>query len=836
MSQYEKLGVFYLGTENRDLDGDGRADYMLFDSRDLVTHAMIVGMTGSGKTGLGIDMIEEAAMDGIPTIVVDPKGDMGNLLLTFPDLSPKDFEPWVHPEEAEAERITVNELAAKKAEIWRKGLADSMQDGERIRVLRQNAEFALYTPGGQFGRPLSLEGMFRKPAPAAMEDAEVLQEVVSTTATSLLHLVGIKDADPVSSKEHVFLSTLIQKTWQDGYDLTIQSLIHWISQPPIKTIGVMDIDTYLPEKERTALAFRFNNLIASPAFKAFMDGEPFDIPSLLYTDKGKPKVSVLSIAHLADAERMFFVTLLLNRMIAWMRTEQGTSSLRALFYMDEVFGYFPPIANPPAKKPLLTLLKTARAYGLGIVLATQNPGDIDYKGLSNVGTWFVGRLTTERDRTRLLEGMADESIEGISRAELGKLIAGLHPRQFLLRPVRGGEPILFQTRFAMSYLAGPLTRDQVRLLVSQSGYLPQAAAPATEPTQIPVPPGPDRGFFVPEGTPEPFVPKSSEEGIPAPVPAPVPPPAAAGLTGPPIEQVSVAPQAASGIPVSYLSGTPGQTYKPTLAGYLTVYIKDDKRNISHTENVSRFTPLGGGVVPVEWDNKLDLDLALADLDTEPPAGAIYADLPPEAKLKTSFTAWQRALVDTVWRESAVEVREHKKLGLVSELDEEERDFVARVNMVAREQRDIERDEIEAKYDKKRLAIEERIAKAEERVDRVKDQAKDAKVQSAISFGAAALGAVLGKSLVSQSNVYKSATAAKSLSRASKSSGNVGRAEESMERVEQQMALLNEDMEKDIKALSERYDKAADDIITTTVKPLKSNVVVNAMVLVWMPRN
>ncbi|HZK41395.1 MAG TPA: DUF87 domain-containing protein, partial [Clostridia bacterium] len=445
MSQYEKLGVFYLGTENKGLDGGDQADFMLLDSRDLVTHAMCVGMTGSGKTGLGICLLEEAAMDGIPAIVVDPKGDMGNLLLTFPDLEPSDFEPWIHPEEAEAQGMTLAEMAAQKASIWRQGLADSMQDGERIRALRQNAEFALYTPGGQFGRPLSLEGMFKRPEEAAMADPELLQEVISTTATSLLHLVGITDADPVSSREHVFLSTLIQKAWLDGHDVAIASLVNWINKPPFKTIGVMDVDTYLPEKDRFQLALRFNNLIASPAFAAFMEGEPLDIPSLLYTPEGKPKISILTLAHLGEAERMFVVALLLNRMIAWMRTEQGTASLRALFYMDEVFGYFPPVANPPAKKPLLTLLKTARAYGLGLVLATQNPGDIDYKGLSNVGTWFVGRLTTERDRMRLLEGMADESIEGISRADLGRLIAGLKQREFVMRSVRGGEPTLFKT-------------------------------------------------------------------------------------------------------------------------------------------------------------------------------------------------------------------------------------------------------------------------------------------------------------------------------------------------------------------------------------------------------
>jgi hypothetical protein len=777
---------------------------MLLDSRDLVTHAMCVGMTGSGKTGLGICLLEEAAMDGIPAIVIDPKGDMGNLLLSFPELKGSDFEPWVHADEAEADGLTVSELAEKKAGIWRKGLADSMQDGDRIRAMRQNAEFVLYTPGGQFGRPLSLEGMFKSPSPAAMADPELFQEVVSTTATSLLHLVGITNVDPVTSREHVFLSTLIQKAWQDSQDVSISTLIHWISKPPIKTIGVMDIETYLPEKDRFALALRFNNLIASPAFAAFMDGEPFDIPSLLYTPEGKPKISILTLSHLADAERMFFVTLLLNRIVAWMRTEQGTSSLRALLYMDEVFGYFPPVANPPAKKPLLTLLKTARAYGLGIMLATQNPADIDYKGLSNVGTWFVGRLTTERDRMRLLEGMADESIEGISRSELGTLIAGLQQRQFVMRSVRGGEPVLFKTRFCMSYLAGPLTREQIKRLVAN-----QKAT---------------------------FAPSRSFQPAPEPIATPVPvlPPAQEPVSH--SEQATVTPQVASGVAVSYLPGMPGQLYKPALAGFLTVYYEDQKKGISHTEKVARLTPLSQGVVACDWNDQLELDISLDELESEPPANAHFSGLPADARTKTSFTAWQRALVDTVWRDSSLELRQHVKFGLISELDESDRDFISRVKMAAREKRDIELDEIEAKYEKKRLALEERIAKAEERVDRVKGQAKDSKLQTAISFGAAALGAVLGKSLISQSTVYKSATAAKSASRTQKSVGNIGRAEESQDRVEQQMTLLEADMKKDLQAVSDRYETAADDIVTTTVRPLKRDVVVKAFALVWLPQS
>ena len=875
MAQYEKLGVFYLGTESGDLGADRQDHYMLLNARDLVTHAMCVGMTGSAKTGLGVCLLEEAAMDGIPAIVVDPKGDMGNLLLTFPDLLASDFEPWVHPEEAETEGLTIAGLAEKKASVWRKGLADSDQNGERIRAMKQNVEFALYTPGGQFGRPLSLEGLFYRPSPAVMSDPELFQEVVSTTATSLLHLVGIQ-VDPVSSREHVLLSLLIRKAWTEGQAVSLASLIHWISKPPITTIGVMDIETYIPEKDRFALALRFNNLLASPAFSAFMEGEPFDIASLLYTPQGKPKISVLTLSHLADAERMFFVALLLNRLVTWMRSEQGTQSLRALFYMDEVFGYFPPVAEPPSKRPLLTLLKTARAYGLGIVLSTQNPADIDYKGLSNVGTWFVGRLTTERDRMKLLEGISDTSIEGASKSELGNLIAGLKPRQFVMRPAKGGSPVLFQTRFCMSYLAGPLTREQIRRLVGKetqaaSGYGSSFSAPGEvppapsaapyQPSLAGVSPTPPAGIAYTPEVPQaasaytPEVPQApapvyvapaegtspsyrpapmSEAPGRAPDEGPAVSSGASGFSGGPGGFASVAPQIPSGIAVGYLPGMEGQLYKPALAGFLNIYYQDDKKGISHTETVSRFTPLGGSVVPVDWQESTEADFALDDLDPTPPSGARYAPLPPEAKNKTSYTAWQRSLVDSVWRGAELTLRRHAGLGLVSQPEESERDFIARVQLAAREKRDQELDVIEEKYEKKRYAMEEKRAKAEERVERVKDQAKDAKRQTAISFGSAILGSILGKSLINQSTIYRSSTAVKSASRAHKSAGNVGRAEESYERVEQQLAMLEEDMKQDLEAVGARYEAAVSEIDTVTIRPLKRDVVVKAFMVAWLP--
>lgn len=858
MGTFEKLGAFYIGTENRDTDGDGRADYMVIDSRDLTTHAMCVGMTGSGKTGLGICLLEEAAMDGIPAIVVDPKGDMGNLLLSFPDLLPSDFVPWVHPEEASRESLTVEQLAEKKAALWREGLASTMQNGDRIRAMRQNTEFTLYTPGGLFGRPLSLQGIFQKPADAIIEDTELFQSVVSTTATSLLHLAGI-DADPVTSREHVFLTILIRKAWLEGRDFDLASLINWISTPPITTVGVMDIETYLPEKDRFGLALRFNNLLASPSFAAFLEGEPFDIHSLLYTPEGRPKISILSIAHLPDAERMFFVTLLLNRLVTWMRTEQGTSSLRALFYMDEVFGYFPPVAKPPSKQPLLTLLKTARAYGLGIVLSTQNPGDIDYKGLSNIGTWFVGRLTTERDRKRLLEGMADEALDGMSSAELESLIAGLKPREFLMRSAGEKRPVLFKTRFCMSYLAGPLTRDQIRYLTSQqkradaiatassSRTMEQKFAPLPQtPAQTSVPP-PTHST---EQTGTPYSPRAIEQiGVQS-------SPLATGQTsasGAPPETIASigkgcdsaaqtvlgtasVPAVPSGVSVGFLPGLPGELYRPHLAGYLTLYYHDEKKGISHKKKVSRFTPLCDDVIVCDWKKPVPIENNPEDFVSNVPEGARFAPLPAEARRKTAFNEWSRALVDTVWRASAMPLFSHKGFGLIADPEESESEFKARVTMAAREKRDNDIDAIRDKYEKKKRTIDDRLARAEERVERTKDQESDAKRQSAISIGSAILGGLLGRKFLGQSTVYRGTTAAKSVSRAHKSTGNVVRAEESFERVQQQLATLEKDMNEDLDAVSVAYESALDGIDTIELRPLKRDVVLDAYMLVWIPES
>ncbi len=285
--------------------------------------------------------------------------------------------------------------------------------------------------------------------------------------TSLLGLVGV-EADPVKSREHILVSTILRVAWTEGRDLDLAGLIQQIQSPPVKRVGVLDVEAFFPSKDRFALAMTLNNLLAAPGFAAWMEGEPLDVQSLLYTPEGKPRVSIFSIAHLGDAERMFFVSLLLNQMVGWMRNQSGTTSLRALVYMDEIFGYFPPVANPPSKQPLLTLLKQARAFGVGVVLATQNPVDLDYKGLSNAGTWFIGRLQTERDKARVLDGLEGAAAGAGGRFDRGKMeetIAGLGNRIFLMNNVHEDAPVVFETRWAMSYLRGPLTRDQIKTLM-----------------------------------------------------------------------------------------------------------------------------------------------------------------------------------------------------------------------------------------------------------------------------------------------------------------------------------------------------------------------------------
>jgi hypothetical protein len=809
---FDKLGSFYLG-KSFDLTSKQRDEraYTIYDSKDLVTHAVCVGMTGSGKTGLCLGLIEEAALDGIPAIVIDPKGDLSNLLLTFPGLTAADFRPWINEEDARKKGLEPDAFAAQQAELWKKGLANWEQDGARVQRLRDAADFTIYTPGSNAGQPVSIVKSFAPPPIEILEDSELFRERISSTATSLLGLANIT-GDPVTSREHILVCTLLGEAWAKGLTLDIPAIIGQIQSPPISRIGVMELESFYPAKERFTLAMALNSIVASPGFSRWTEGEPLDISNVLYTKTGKPRVAIFSIAHLNDAERMFFVSLLMNQILGWVRTQSGTSSLRAMVYMDEIAGYFPPVANPPSKQPMLTLMKQGRAFGLGMVLATQNPVDIDYKGLSNAGTWFIGRLQTERDKARVLDGLEGAAAGStFDRAKCDAMLSQLGSRVFLMNNVHDDGPTVFETRWCLSYLRGPLTRNQIKQLMDAKKSTQTVSA----------------GIKAPNFTPPSFATPASAEPAPAPVSAA--PPTSSPVSGRPVLPPDVPqyfiPSRATG-PISY---------RPMLMGTARVYYTDSKQGIDTEQPATLLVPIADGPVVVDWDHAESSDLTDREVEREPARrDASYAPLPAAAAKAKSYTDWQKGLVDCLFRDHSLELFTCKKLKMSSKPGESERDFGLRANQAARELRDAAVDKLRDKFAPKLALLAERIRKHEQTVEVQKQQAKSAKVDTALSFGSALLSAFMGKKLASAGNVGKAATAAKGIGRSAREASDVDRAEENLSAVQEQFKVLEEECEADVAEVTAEYEQMAAEIEPITLKPKKTNITVRSTMLVWAP--
>ena len=623
MQDYEKLGLFYLGKTYDMKTRQATPNLVVYESKHLTTHAVCVGMTGSGKTGLGIALLEEAAIDGIPVIAIDPKGDLGNLLLTFPKLRAEDFQPWVDPDEAERRGLTSEQFASETAEQWRKGLDSWDQTPERIERLREAVDLAIYTPGSTAGLPLTVLRSFAVPPPGLMEQAEAYRERVASTVSGLLALLGIS-VDPITSREHILLANVLDHSWRAGNELDMASLIQAVQSPSFEKVGVLDVETFFPAKERFALAMKLNNLLASPGFAAWLDGDPLDVSGLFYTSAGKPRLSIMSIAHLSDNERMFFVTILLNEILAWIRTQPGTSSLRAIVYMDEIFGYFPPTANPPSKLPMLTLLKQARAFGLGIVLATQNPVDLDYKGLSNAGTWFLGRLQTQRDKDRVLEGLEGAStVAGhtFDRKKMDEILSGLGNRVFLMNNVHEDQPVVFQTRWALSYLRGPLTREQIQSLMGPRKQLARPDPPST--------------VSRPSASAT-AMPKAEHASASQSTPPVVPPD---------VPQFFVPPRGRARAGESL-------QYRPALLGVARLHYADKKAGIDQWETLTVIRQVDDTLPSEVWSESEPFDDSVPELDKAPEPGARFATLPAEFARAKSYGEWTKELKNYLYRERA----------------------------------------------------------------------------------------------------------------------------------------------------------------------------------------
>ncbi len=798
LPDFEQLGEFYLGKKYDLAERKLSDDYVMYDAKDLTTHAMCVGMTGSGKTGLCVSLLEEAAIDGIPAICIDPKGDLGNLLLAFPDLAPADFEPWVEQSDAVRKGMTVADYAAATAQKWKSGLEQWGQDAERIQRFKDSVDIAIYTPGSSAGIPLTVIKNFAAPPAAVLEDADIMRERISGAASGLLALMGI-DADPLSSREHILLSNILDRSWRAGKDLDLGGLIRSIQAPGIEKIGVFDTESFFPSDDRMKFSMRLNNLLASPSFAGWLEGEPLDIKSLLHTQKGKPRLSIISIAHLSDSERMFFVTILLNEMLAWMRSQPGTTSLRALLYMDEIYGYFPPTAKPPSKPPMMMLLKQARAFGLGVVLATQNPVDLDYKGLSNIGTWFLGRLQTQRDKERVLEGLEGAAVQAgssFNRGAMEQTLAALGSRVFLMNNVHDDGPTIFHSRWAMSFLRGPLSRQQVQKLMDNrrddftstslkngkesdgSEKIGAKEKKSTENSRPIIPNDVDERFWFPARQPR------------------------------------------DGNRMVYRPGilvTASCHYVRTSAGV------DD-----WIDNARLFTPKRS--LPDDiWRSSVEIPAGTLELGLQPEPDYSFGEPPPDFLNDKQIRAWEKDARDYFYRHVPIRIFECKALDAFSRPGEDELDARLNWKQLIRERRDEEKEILRDKFAKKIKAHESKIRTAQQRLEREKAQYDQQKWSTVLSFGQTVLGAIMGNKIAS-----RSATTGRSAGRAAQQRTDVIHANETLEELESELQLLKDECEEEIAELQNSLTVEGLDLEPLDIPCRKGDLKIEFIGICWVP--
>jgi hypothetical protein len=771
---------------------EGAVDY---DAADLTTHGVIVGMTGSGKTGLGIIYLEEALLSGVPTLVIDPKGDMTNLLLTFPDLAPADFEPWVDEAEARRAGKDVATLAADTARLWRDGLESWGLDGGRIAELRAGAGFTIYTPGSSAGVPLDIVGSLANPGLDWDEEAETLRDEIQGFVSGLLGLVGIA-ADPISSREHILVSNIVEAGWRAGEDLDLATLLARVQRPPMRKLGVFEIDTFFPEKDRLALAMQLNGLIASPAFASWMEGPALDVGALLWDAAGKPQASILYLAHLSDEERQFIVTLVLSKVVTWMRRQGGTGDLRALVYMDEVFGFVPPTAEPPAKRPILTLLKQARAFGVGMLLSTQNPVDLDYKAMSNAGTWCVGRLQTERDKARIVEALQSASGD-VDVAALDSAISALDKRQFLLHNTHDPEPVIFTTRWALSYLRGPLTRDQIGKLMA--GRATPAAARTVAPDAPPEVEAPD--VAVDE------------------------------------HETPVLPAVASGTRVAHLDpaapwagevgATTGTLHRAALAVRVRLTFDDtaaDVRELQEWEAV--VTPLAERLDPAAA-HVVDHDAR--DFHDAAPPGATY--LLPEAAIQQA--SWFRdaatAIKDHLYREARLTVSKNAALKLYSRVGESAEDFAARCDVEAQSMADAETAKLRDKYEARMKTLRRNFDEAQRRVGELEADVGGSRTGELLDGAGAILDLLTGR----RSTRSITGSASKRATTRSKEQRLVT-AQDKAQNLWQDMADIEQELVGELEEINDRWEEKATVVEDVEIGLEKDDIDVDEITLVWIP--
>ncbi len=810
----ETDGKYYLGKVWDPKTGQLLDEPLRYDSEDLTTHAVVVGMTGSGKTGLCFGLLEEAALNQVPALMIDPKGDLTNLLLHFPDLLPGDFQPWINAAQAKKEGKSEAQAAAETADMWKNGLADWGIGPDRLRALADSVNFTVYTPGSTAGVPLSVMASLGAPDLPWAGNEEVLSEQISGTVTALLSLTGMKEIDPVQSREHILLSNIVGNAWSKGQSLDLGEMIMQIQTPPFARLGVLDVNAFFPEKDRAALAMRINSMLASPSFQTWMTGEPLDVAALLYAPDGKPRHSIFYIAHLSEEERMFFVTLLYSNVETWMRSQSGTTSLRAIVYFDEIFGYMPPLGNPPSKTVMLRMLKQARAFGVGMVLATQNPVDIDYKGLSNTGTWFIGKLGTEQDKARLIDGLSSAT-GGVDVKELDRLISGIGKRVFVMRNVHEKKPLLFQTRWAMNYLAGPLTRAQIPALNALDGDKRPAVAAATAapaPTASAAPPV------------RPAAPGTAE--------------ATGTLTRPPVPSgageyflpanLTLREAAEAGrYTLDPGARESGVLYRPALLAQADVLLTNVKYGLNTSTVWTALIPEPEPAAVVRWEDNHNPPVDDRALDRGPIAEARFASLSGPLTDAKQLRALEGDFVDYVVRNGAVAVRVNDKLKVYAGPDVDDAAFQQMCDDAADSLMQGELDKVKARFETRLRSAEEKLQKEERELAADEAEFKSRKGEEYAKHAETLLSFFGGRRKSLSSSLSKRRMA-------EKAKADIDESQQTIADLQEQVGDLKEEMEAALDEVEAKYDALIAETREVPVAPRKTDVRVRLFGVAWLP--
>lgn len=796
---------FYLGRIFK--DGEISSENLMYDPDDLTTHAVCVGMTGSGKTGLCIDLLEEAALQGIPALMIDPKGDITNALLHFPELKADDFTPWVNPDSARREDKTVEQAGADAAALWTKGLAQWDIGPERIQALKDAAHFAIYTPGSEAGIPVNILASLKAPEIPWGENRELLVDKISGIVMGLLGLVGLDDLDPVRSREHILLSNIFEHAWSRGEDLNLTELILQIQNPPFDKLGVLELDSFFPEKDRLDLSILLNSILAAPSFQSWIEGEPLDIEEYLYAPDGRPRHNVFYIAHLSDKERMFFVTLLYAAVETWMRTQKGSTSLRALIYFDEIFGYLPPVKNPPSKTPMLRMLKQARAFGIGQVLVTQNPVDVDYKALSNAGTWFIGKLQTEQDKNRLLDGL-EGAAPGLDRNAYDKMISALDKRVFLLHNVHEDQPVLFHTRWAMNYLTGPLTRVQIPALNALAGA--EVKAPAAGPA--------DRAAASPvqDRSPQAEGLTSTRPNVPSGIDEYYLPNNLSFLKA--VEKAGIsAPQEANYQVI----------YKPALVAQAAVRFLKRNYNLDYeliTTVLVREPDRSGRVRWEDWKvEKIDLDALEPGARAEARFHDLTAPLTDGTKLReleTDFTDW-------IYHTVTVTVRSNEELEVFAGPQVPQGDFRRMCAEAAEKALKGEREKVESSFEKKLDTIKDRLMREKRELDADEAELSQRKLEEVGTHAENLISLLAGRQRRMTTSLTKRRMTSQAKADVQESLDSIEQYKKEIEELERERLVSLEEVEK-------KWQEILENTVEIPITPYKKDILLELFGVAWTP--